>query len=94
MNSQDGPESWFGAADYGMDTGPSAVAIVDLALKFILPTSVVDVGCGTGVFLKEFETRGVDTILGLDGPAAAAVFRPEVSKFKPSTEIDRTGQSQ
>ena len=82
MNSQDGPESWFGAADYGMDTGPSAVAIVDLALKFILPTSVVDVGCGTGVFLKEFETRGVDTILGLDGPAAAAVFRPEVSKFK------------
>jgi len=57
--------TWFGAADYGMDTGPSAVAIVDLVLQYLCPTSVVDVGCGTGVFLEEFEKRGTDTILGL-----------------------------
>jgi SAM-dependent methyltransferase len=64
-----------------MDTGPSAVAIVDLILQYISPTSVVDVGCGTGRFLEEFKERGVDTILGLDGPATEAVFRPDASNF-------------
>lgn len=29
--------------------------------------SVVDVGCGTGVWLHEFRMRGVPTVLGLDG---------------------------
>jgi SAM-dependent methyltransferase len=76
-----GSMTWFGAADYGMDTGPSAVAIVDLVLQYLCPTSVVDVGCGTGVFLKEFEKRGTDTILGLDGPATKTVFRPDGSNF-------------
>ena len=76
-----GSMTWFGAADYGMDTGPSAVAIVDLVLQYLCPTSVVDVGCGTGVFLEEFEKRGTDTILGLDGPATKTVFRPDGSNF-------------
>jgi len=76
-----GSMMWFGATDYGMDTGPSAVAIVDLVLLYLCPTSVVDVGCGTGVFLDEFEKRGVNTILGLDGPAAKEVFKPDRSSF-------------
>jgi ribosomal protein L11 methylase PrmA len=66
--------TWFGQDDYGMDTGSSAVAIVDLVLQYLKPTSVIDVGCGTGVFLEEFEKRGVDIILGVDGPATRAVF--------------------
>ena len=64
----------FDQDDYGWDTGSSAVAIVDLVLQYLKPTSVIDVGCGTGVFLEEFEKRGVDIILGVDGPATRAVF--------------------
>ena len=71
----------FGQDDYGMDTGSSAVAITDLVLKYLNPTSVVDVGCGTGVFLEEFKKRGADTILGLDGPATRAVYIPDESNF-------------
>ena len=58
MDIDDRSPAWFGADDYGMDTGPSAVAIVDLACKLVLPTSVVDVGCGNGRFLEEFEGKG------------------------------------
>ena len=64
-----------------MDTGSSAVAIVDLVLQYLDPKSVVDVGCGTGTFLQEFEKRGVATILGLDGPATKAAFGPDESNF-------------
>ena len=71
----------FGEDDYGMDTGSSAVAIIDLVLRFLNPSSVVDLGCGTGVFLKEFEKRGVDTILGLDGPVTRAAFVSDESNF-------------
>ena len=79
MDIDDRSPTWFGANDYGMDTGPSAVAIVDLACKLILPTSVVDVGCGKGRFLEEFEGRGVLSILGLDGPPVAEAFGPDRS---------------
>lgn len=76
-----GYDTRFGRDDYAMDTGPSALAIVDLILQYISPMSVVDVGCGTGRFLEEFKKRGVDTILGLDGPATKAVFEPDESCF-------------
>ena len=71
----------FGQDDYGINTGSSAVAITDLVFKYLNPTSVIDVGCGTGVFLEEFEKRGVDTIPGLDGPVIRAVFVPDESNF-------------
>ena len=47
--------TYFDHADYGMNTGPSAVAIVDLLLQWLSPISVVDAGCGTGMFHKEFK---------------------------------------
>ncbi len=45
----------------------SAKIIVPLVLDLISPKSVVDVGCGTGEFLKVFLEKGVKDILGIDG---------------------------
>ena len=42
-------------------------AIVPLVCNLLHPTSVVDVGCGTGVWLEVFQEHGVERILGLDG---------------------------
>ncbi len=42
-------------------------AIIPLVFDFIKPASVVDIGCGTGNFLKAFKTYGVKDVLGIDG---------------------------
>ena len=42
-------------------------AIVPIVHDFIHPTSVIDVGCGTGAWLAVFLEHGVQRILGLDG---------------------------
>lgn len=41
--------------------------IVPILIKVIHPKSVVDVGCGTGTFLRTFEKEGITDIMGLDG---------------------------
>ena len=46
----------------------SAAAVVPLVFDMLRPTSVVDVGCGTGAWLAEFKRRGVTDVLGVDGP--------------------------
>jgi SAM-dependent methyltransferase len=40
---------------------------VPLLLRLLSPSSVVDVGCGTGTWLGEFRRQGVSEIRGLDG---------------------------
>jgi SAM-dependent methyltransferase len=46
------------------------------------PSSVVDVGCGTGLWLEEFQTRGVSDILGIDHEGAQqASLRIPADKF-------------
>jgi cyclopropane fatty-acyl-phospholipid synthase-like methyltransferase len=45
----------------------SAGVIVPIMMELVRPTSVIDVGCGTGEFLGIFEDRGVQDILGVDG---------------------------
>lgn len=45
----------------------SCESFANLLYNFFLPTSVLDVGCGTGNFLREFKTLGVSEVLGLDG---------------------------
>ena len=45
----------------------SANAVVPLIVDAIRPSSVLDVGCGKGVWLREFLRRGVSNVLGVDG---------------------------
>jgi SAM-dependent methyltransferase len=48
-------------------TRRSARAIVPLVLELIDPRSVIDVGCGIGIWLSVFKEYGVSDILGIDG---------------------------
>ena len=45
----------------------SAAKVVPLLVDLVRPQSVVDVGCGVGTWLAEFQAGGVSDILGIDG---------------------------
>ena len=45
----------------------SAREIVPLVIELTRPRSVVDVGCGEGIWLATFENSGIRDILGIDG---------------------------
>ena len=46
----------------------SAKTIVPITLDLTGARSVVDIGCGTGAWLREFARAGVNDFLGMDGP--------------------------
>jgi hypothetical protein len=46
----------------------SASRIADILLQAVPARSVVDFGCGDGVWLSAFQARGVERIVGYDGP--------------------------
>lgn len=46
----------------------SARAVVPVLVDVLRPASVVDVGCGSGAWLRAFHEQGVRDLLGLDGP--------------------------
>lgn len=50
--------------------GASAKPFVDMLIKRFTPKSVVDIGCGVGIYLAEFKTANIK-ILGFDGSPAA-----------------------
>jgi len=62
------------AAAYGYDSGTfrSTEASPQIAARVMQelfrPSSVVDIGCGIGQWLREFKAAGVTKILGIDGP--------------------------
>jgi hypothetical protein len=45
----------------------SAHHVVPLVLSLVRPASVVDVGCGLGTWLKVFQDKGIQDIVGIDG---------------------------
>lgn len=49
------------------DSINSAREIIPIVLKYIQPTSVVDVGSGIGTWLSTWEKHGVTDIVGVDG---------------------------
>ncbi|MFA6393874.1 MAG: methyltransferase domain-containing protein [Patescibacteria group bacterium] len=50
--------------------GPSAKSAIRIIIRHLTPYSVVDIGCGIGIYLKEFQKEGIE-ILGFDGAPEA-----------------------
>ena len=48
-------------------TRDSAMVVVPLVRDLLQPSTVVDVGCGLGTWLKVFEEQGVREVCGIDG---------------------------
>ncbi len=48
-------------------TRGSARAVVPLVNELVRPASVLDVGCGVGTWLAEWDRAGVSDVLGIDG---------------------------
>ncbi len=61
----------------------SAKVIVPLVMNLVNPKSVVDLGCGTGGFLAEFQKYGIPDILGMDGEWARKQLSIPEDKFIP-----------
>jgi SAM-dependent methyltransferase len=56
--------------DERVESNRSAEVIVPIVYQLLQPSSVVDLGCGSGSFLYQFKRKGVPKVLGLDGPWA------------------------
>jgi SAM-dependent methyltransferase len=61
-------ERFFDAVGAGSRT--AAEVIVPLLANTYQPSSVIDIGCGTGLWLEEFQRLGVSDILGVDHEGA------------------------
>jgi len=69
-------------------TQPTAGQVVECLIETFNPNSVIDVGCGTGVYIYEFEKRNVRAI-GIDG-SRHAIAQAKV----PSDKIQRADLTQ
>lgn len=49
----------------------SAAQFVEIVLKYYQPESIVDIGCGAGSYLNEFNKKGIKKLYGIDGSPAA-----------------------
>ncbi len=71
LNKEENSESqlyddvWYESQKKSANT--SAKVIADVVMDLVHPHSIVDIGCASGVFLKEFQLHGCD-ILGVDSP--------------------------
>lgn len=66
LNSEDYGQQFFD--EIGEPARSSAGIVVPMVLNDLSPRSVVDFGCGEGHWLSSFAERGVQEILGYDGP--------------------------
>jgi SAM-dependent methyltransferase len=53
----------------------SAIAIAPRVTGLVRPTSVVDVGSGSGAWLLAFAELGIHDVVGVDGPHVPSAFR-------------------
>jgi SAM-dependent methyltransferase len=61
----------------------SAQVVVPLVVERLRPKSVVDVGCGSGGWLKVFVEHGVTDVVGIDGP----YVRREALRIEPTAFV-------
>jgi SAM-dependent methyltransferase len=80
MSEQLYEESFFSNIREGAQR--SASHIVPLVMTLVRPTSVIDVGCGTGSFLSVFKKNGVREVFGVDGQWAKPELAP--GEFQPA----------
>src|SRR5204862_6528085 len=59
----------------------AAQRVLPLVFELVEPGSVVDVGCGAGVWLAEAARLGVGDYLGVDGDAPAESLRIDADRF-------------
>jgi hypothetical protein len=55
----------------------SATALLPLVMELVSPASILDVGCGTGAWLRVAADRGVSDIFGVDGGTGSLVIPEE-----------------
>jgi SAM-dependent methyltransferase len=61
----------------------SAAIVIPLVEKLVGPSSVLDVGCGVGTWLAEWQSRGVTDVFGLDGEyVAESALQIPADKFQ------------
>jgi SAM-dependent methyltransferase len=64
-------------------SGRSAAALLARLDLGFAPRSILDVGCGRGVWLAEWKARGVETVMGLDGAyVEPSTLRIAASEFR------------
>lgn len=74
--------SFFDALSPGART--SAAIVIPLVETLAGPASVLDVGCGVGSWLAEWEIRGVTDVFGIDGEyVAESALEIAREKFQP-----------
>src|SRR5262245_51460086 len=59
------PSSYF--KDFAQESASSANVVLPVVVDLLHSRSIVDVGCGTGIWLSVARKLGIDPILGLDG---------------------------
>ncbi|MBX4195345.1 class I SAM-dependent methyltransferase [Candidatus Parcubacteria bacterium] len=64
MNRQYSAE-WFNKQKIGASS--SAEVVLPIVIDLVNPKSVVDVGCGVGMWLEFFLKNGISDVLGIDG---------------------------
>jgi len=60
----------------------SASIVVPMLMELLSPKSVIDVGCGTGIWLNEFMQQGVIDVLGVDGQFDQHLLRIPIEKYR------------
>jgi SAM-dependent methyltransferase len=59
-------EVFFASHDEGFNA--SARTVIPKLLELLEPASIIDVGCGTGTWLRVAQDEGIEDVFGLDGP--------------------------